>query len=77
MNAVIRRSYGPPDVLEMAEVQKPLPGKGEVLIRVHATSVNASDWEILRGQPLYGRLWGFRIPRIRSLDRTGRERSRR
>jgi NADPH:quinone reductase-like Zn-dependent oxidoreductase len=40
---------------------------GEVLIRVRATSLNASDWENLRGKPLYGRLWGFFTPRIRIL----------
>jgi len=67
MNAVIRHAYGPPDMLEMAEVEKPVPGEGEVLIRIRATSVNASDWEILRGKPLYGRLWGFFTPKVRIL----------
>jgi NADPH:quinone reductase-like Zn-dependent oxidoreductase len=67
MKAVIRRAYGSPDVLELAEVERPVPVEGEVLIRVRATSLNASDWEILRGKPLYGRLWGFFTPRIRIL----------
>jgi NADPH:quinone reductase-like Zn-dependent oxidoreductase len=64
MKAVIRRAYGSPDLLELAEVERPVAGAGEVLIRVRATSLNASDWENLRGKPLYGRLWGFFTPRI-------------
>jgi NADPH:quinone reductase-like Zn-dependent oxidoreductase len=67
MKTVIRHAYGPPAVLEMAELEKPVPGEGEVLVRIRATSVNASDWEILRGEPLYGRLWGFFTPKVRVL----------
>jgi NADPH:quinone reductase-like Zn-dependent oxidoreductase len=67
MKAVIREVYGSPDVLEFVDVEKPAPEDDEVLIRIHATSVNASDWEILRGKPLYGRLWGFFTPRVRIL----------
>ncbi|MGW8265044.1 MAG: NAD(P)-dependent alcohol dehydrogenase [Longimicrobiales bacterium] len=67
MKAVTRRVYGSPDVMEMADVEKPVPVGGEVLIRIRAASVNASDWEILRGKPMYGRLWGFFKPRIRIL----------
>lgn len=67
MKAVIRHAYGPPEVLELAEVEKPVPGEGEVLIRVRATSLNASDWEILTGKPLYGRFWGFFTPKVRIL----------
>lgn len=54
-------------MLEMADVERPVPVGGEVLIRLRATSVNASDWEILRGKPMYGRLWGFFTPRVRIL----------
>lgn len=67
MKAVIRHAYGSPEVLELAEVERPVPGEGEVLVRVRATSLNASDWENLRGKPLYGRLWGFFTPKIRIL----------
>jgi NADPH:quinone reductase-like Zn-dependent oxidoreductase len=67
MMAVIRHEYGSPDVLEVTEVDVPVPGDDEVLLRVRATSVNASDWEILRGKPLYGRLWGFFKPRVEIL----------
>ncbi len=47
MKAVIRKVYGSPDVLEVTDVEKPVPAAGEVLVRIHATSVNASDWELL------------------------------
>jgi NADPH:quinone reductase-like Zn-dependent oxidoreductase len=67
MKAVIRRVYGPPDVLELAEVDKPAPGEGEVLIRVRATALNASDWEGLTGKPLYARIWGLFTPKIEIL----------
>jgi NADPH:quinone reductase-like Zn-dependent oxidoreductase len=67
MKAVIRKVYGSPDVLEVTDVEKPVPAVGEVLVRIHATSVNASDWELLRGVPLSARLWGFFTPSVRIL----------
>ena len=67
MQAVVRTVYGPPEVLALEEVERPVPQGDEVLIRVHATSLNASDWEILRGKPLYGRIWGFFTPKVRIL----------
>lgn len=67
MQAVTRRVYGPPDVLDVVEVARPVPDEDEVLVRVRATSVNASDWEILRGKPLYGRFSGLFTPRIQIL----------
>ena len=53
MKAAVRHEYGPPDVLKVEEVQKPAPRDDEVLIRVHAASVNLGDWEILTADPLY------------------------
>ncbi len=67
MKAVIRDRYGHPEVLEQVEIDRPVPGEGEVLIRIRATSLNASDWEIMRGVPLYGRLNGLFTPRTRVL----------
>ena len=49
MKAVVCTEYGPPDVLRLKEVEKPAPNYDEVLVRVHAASVNAADVEILRG----------------------------
>src|SRR5512136_3068519 len=47
MKAVVYTKYGPPDVLELREIQKPAPNDDEVLIKVHAASVNAADWHLL------------------------------
>jgi NADPH:quinone reductase-like Zn-dependent oxidoreductase len=53
MQAIVRYQYGSPDVLKLEQVEKPTPKDNEVLIKVHAVSVNGSDWEGLRGKPLY------------------------
>lgn len=44
MKAVVFRSYGAPDVLRIEEIEKPIPSDDEVLVRVHATSVNPAEW---------------------------------
>ena len=59
MRAIIRTKYGSPDVLKLQEVDKPDPLDNQVLIRVHAASVNPLDWHILRGDPFLIRLMGF------------------
>jgi NADPH:quinone reductase-like Zn-dependent oxidoreductase len=63
MKAVVYTRYGPPDVLRLADVQKPVPKDSEALVRVHAVSLNATDWEVLRGKPLYSRIGGPFRPR--------------
>lgn len=63
MKAVVYTEYGPPDVLQIKEIAKPTPTDDEVLIKVQAVSVNRSDWEGLRGKPLYARIGGLRKPR--------------
>ena len=67
MKAIVYTKYGPPDVLELKEVAKPTPTDDEVLIKVQAVSVNRSDWEGLRGKPLYARIGGLLKPRHRIL----------
>ena len=67
MRAVVYDRYGPPEVLRVDEVQTPSPAAGQVLVRVATTSVNLSDWETLRGSPLYARLGGLRSPARRTL----------
>jgi NADPH:quinone reductase-like Zn-dependent oxidoreductase len=67
MKAVVHDEYGPPDVLRIVDVPVPTPGAGQVRVKVAATSVNRSDWEGLRGSPLYARLGGLRTPSIRTL----------
>jgi NADPH:quinone reductase-like Zn-dependent oxidoreductase len=63
MKAIVYTTYGPPEVLQLKEVAKPTPSDDEVLIKVQAVSVNRSDWEGLRGKPLYARLGGLLRPR--------------
>lgn len=67
MRAAVYDHYGSPEVLRVEEVPTPSPGAGQVLVRVAATSVNLSDWETLRGAPLYARLGGWRAPARRTL----------
>lgn len=59
MKAIVYARYGSPDVLQLAEVEKPFPKDNEVLVRVHAVSVNAADWHLLRAKPFVVRLAGF------------------
>ena len=59
MKAIVYTTYGPPEVLQLKEVAKPTPSDDEVLIKVQAVSVNRSDWEGLRGKPLYARIEGL------------------
>ena len=56
MNAMVYHQYGSPDVLKLEEVEKPTPEDDEVLVKVHAASVNAADWALLTGKPLLVRL---------------------
>jgi NADPH:quinone reductase-like Zn-dependent oxidoreductase len=74
MQAIVHARYGSPAVLQLTEVEKPLPQDGEVLVKVHAASVNATDWHAMRGKPI--RTWGggLRKPKDRRLggDLAGR-----
>jgi NADPH:quinone reductase-like Zn-dependent oxidoreductase len=56
MKAIVFARYGSPDVLEFREVEKPTPRDDEVLIRVHAASLNDWDWGALHGTPFVNRL---------------------
>ena len=58
MKAVVYGRYGSPDVLELKEVEKPVPADDEVLIKVEACALNAFDWHLLRGKPFVARLSG-------------------
>ena len=63
MKAVAYTRYGPPGVLRLTDVETPVPKGDEVLVRVRAVSLNGSDWETLRGKPLYSRIGGPFRPR--------------
>jgi NADPH:quinone reductase-like Zn-dependent oxidoreductase len=68
MKAVVYREYGSPDVLSLEEIEKPIPGDGEVLIKVRAVSLNAWDWDMLTGKPFeYRFLSGFLKPKHRRI----------
>lgn len=74
MQAVVRRQYGSPDVLELQEVETPAPTDDEVLVKVHAVSINSWDWDLLRGWPFPGGLGSRSKPRhsILGCDIAGR-----
>jgi NADPH:quinone reductase-like Zn-dependent oxidoreductase len=56
MKAAVYRKYGPPDVVRIEDVAKPVPQANEVLVRVHATSVCAADWRLRKADPFFIRL---------------------
>ena len=56
MKAIVYHTYGSPDVLKLEEIEKPTPQDNEVLVHVHAASVNAADWHLMRGTPFLARL---------------------
>jgi NADPH:quinone reductase-like Zn-dependent oxidoreductase len=66
MKAMICTKYGSPDVLQLREVEKPSPKADEVLIRVHAASINSRDWRFMRANPFFIRLMvgGLLKPKI-------------
>jgi NADPH:quinone reductase-like Zn-dependent oxidoreductase len=59
MKAIVQTSYGPPDVLLLQEVEKPVPKEDEVLVKVQAASVNYGDKALVRGKPFLIRLMGY------------------
>jgi NADPH:quinone reductase-like Zn-dependent oxidoreductase len=65
MKAVVYSRYGSPDVLQIQDVEKPVPKDNEVLIQIRAASVNPLDWHFMRGTPYLGRVvFGLRKPRV-------------
>ena len=65
MRAVVVRETGDPDVLRLEDAERPEPGDGEVLIEVHAASVNPIDWKYRRG------LSPKRLPAVLGSDVSG------
>ena len=58
MKAIVYTKYGSPDVLQLKDVEKPIPEDDEVLIKIHAASVNAYDWHFLTADIFLIRLMG-------------------
>src|SRR5580693_10022883 len=68
MRAVVHDTYGPPDVLRLQEVRRPVPKDDEVLIRIHATTVNRSDTALRAAEPFASRfVTGLRRPKRKIL----------
>ncbi|QCJ42530.1 NAD(P)-dependent alcohol dehydrogenase [Bacillus sp. S3] len=55
MKAIVSNKYGPPDVLEWTEVEKPVPNDQEVLVKIHAASLNYGNLVLLKGEPFLAR----------------------
>jgi NADPH:quinone reductase-like Zn-dependent oxidoreductase len=75
LKAIVHYRYGSPDVLELAEIETPVVDDDGVLVRIHAASINAFDWHILRGHPYLVRTSaGLRRPtrHIAGVDLAGR-----
>ena len=69
MKAIVCTKYGSPDVLQLQEVEKPTPKDDEVLIKIHAASINSRDWRMMRANPFFIRLvpGGFLQPKNKIL----------
>jgi NADPH:quinone reductase-like Zn-dependent oxidoreductase len=56
MQAIVQHRYGSPEVLQLGQIDPPVPADRQVLVRVAAAAVNASDWHVMRGDPYVARL---------------------
>ncbi|MEU6312223.1 NAD(P)-dependent alcohol dehydrogenase [Streptomyces sp. NPDC047014] len=75
MKAIVQDVYGPPEVLRLAETDRPVPGRGRVLVRVRAAAVDQGVWHLMAGMPYAVRaVTGLRAPRgrVRGMDLAGR-----
>ena len=75
MKAIAQRIYGSADVLEFVDIDKPVIGDSDVLVRVHSASLHIGDWHVMTGLPYMLRVVGFglRTPniRVRGMDVAG------
>ncbi|MFC4502371.1 MULTISPECIES: NAD(P)-dependent alcohol dehydrogenase [Streptomyces] len=66
MKAIVQERFGPPEVLRLADTERPEAGAGQVLVRVRAAALNPYDWHMLRGDPFVARLAGVGLTRPKS-----------
>jgi NADPH:quinone reductase-like Zn-dependent oxidoreductase len=72
MKAIVYHKYGSPEVLQLEEVEKPVPKEDEVLVKIRAASVNSWDWDLVRGKPhLYRLLFGLLKPKYKIIGSDG------
>ena len=67
MKVVTFEKYGLPSELQFKEIEIPEPKAGEVRLKLSAVGINASDWEMLTGRPIYARIWGWFKPKYKVL----------
>ena len=74
MKAAVYTRYGPPDVVQIAELPKPVPKDDEVLVRVRAASLNPADWRLMKGVPqIFRILFRLRNPTAQEPGQLGRD----
>ena len=68
MKAIVYTKYGPPEVLKLVEIEKPVPNENEVLVKIFATTVTATECTFRKGEPYFSRLFtGLTKPKITRL----------